>query len=117
MAKAYADSVYSLESNFTTKSAALTFDEILVNIDNDKKASEPPYSAFTPGRRALILAIVTVAGFFGPLCGAVYLPSLELFQQIYNSSATVINATVAVYQVVFAIVVCVPLVCCLPEEK
>ncbi|KAF2008481.1 MFS general substrate transporter [Aaosphaeria arxii CBS 175.79] len=63
----------------------------------------PPYSAYTPARRRLILAIVTIAGFFGPLCGAVYLPSLVLFQDVFHTSATVINATVSVYMAVFAV--------------
>ncbi|RMZ72080.1 major facilitator superfamily transporter [Pyrenophora seminiperda CCB06] len=40
----------------------------------------PPYSAFSVNRQRFILAVVTAAGFFGPLCGAIYLPSLKLFQ-------------------------------------
>jgi MFS family permease len=39
---------------------------------------------------------------------AIYLPSLELFQKVFNSSATVINATVSVYMIVFAVVVSRP---------
>ncbi|KAF2001464.1 MFS general substrate transporter [Amniculicola lignicola CBS 123094] len=67
------------------------------------EATPPAYSAFSPARRRLILGIVTVAGFFGPLCGAVYLPSVVLFQDVFHASATVINATVAVYMAVFAV--------------
>ncbi|KAF2269135.1 MFS general substrate transporter [Lojkania enalia] len=63
----------------------------------------PPYSAFTPARRRFILGVVTASGFFGPLCGAVYLPSLVLFEDVFDVSATVINATVSVYMAVFAI--------------
>ena len=70
-----------------------------------KNPPPPPYSAFSPARRRVILTTVTAAGFFGPVCGAVYLPSLLLFQDIFHASATVINATVAVYMVFFAIVV------------
>ena len=65
----------------------------------------PPYSAFSLNRRRFILALVTLCGFFGPLTGAVYLPSLVLFQDIFKVSATVVNATVSVYMVVFAIAV------------
>jgi hypothetical protein len=83
----------------------ITFDDILTSIENDSKSAGPPYSAFSVNRRRFILAVVTAAGFFGPLCGAVYLPSIMLFQDIYNVSATVINATVSVYMTVFAIVV------------
>lgn len=65
----------------------------------------PPYSAFSLNRRRFILALVTLCGFYGPLTGAIYLPSLVLFQDIFKVSATVINATVSVYMVVFAIAV------------
>ncbi|EMD66481.1 hypothetical protein COCSADRAFT_112905 [Bipolaris sorokiniana ND90Pr] len=62
-----------------------------------------PYSAFSLNRRRFILGVVTAAGFFGPLCGAVYLPSLRLFQKIFNASEAAINGTVSIYMVVFAI--------------
>jgi len=65
----------------------------------------PPYSAYSINRRRFILAVVTAAGFFGPLCGAVYLPSLQLFQKVFNASETAINGTVSMYMVVFAIAV------------
>jgi hypothetical protein len=65
----------------------------------------PPYSAFSANRRRFILATVTAAGFFGPLCGAVYLPSLRLFEKIFNTTPSAISGTVAVYMVVFAIAV------------
>jgi hypothetical protein len=65
----------------------------------------PPYSAFSINRRRFILGVVTGAGFFGPLCGAVYLPSLKLFQTIFKTSETAVNGTVSMYMVVFAIAV------------
>jgi hypothetical protein len=68
----------------------------------------PPYSAFSINRRRFILGVVTAAGFFGPLCGAVYLPSLRLFQQIFKTSETAVNGTVSMYMVVFAIAVSCP---------
>lgn len=41
-------------------------------------AHEPPYSAFPESKKRFYLGIVTAAGLFGPLCGAVHLPSLNL---------------------------------------
>jgi hypothetical protein len=67
-----------------------------------------PYSAFSPRKRRFILGIVTAAGFFGPLSGAIYLPALPLFETIFKASATAISATVSVYMVVFAIAVSYP---------
>jgi hypothetical protein len=66
---------------------------------------EPPYSAFSEPRKRFYLAIVTAAGFFGPLCGAVYLPSLNLYEDVFHAPGTVINATVSVYMAVFAVAV------------
>jgi hypothetical protein len=66
----------------------------------------PPYSALSLNRRRFILGVVTAAGFFGPLTGAIYLPSLVLFEEIFKVSATTINATVSIYMIVFAIAVC-----------
>lgn len=66
-----------------------------------------PYCAHSPGRRRFFLAIVTAAGFFGPLSGAIYLPALPLFEDVFSQSGTVINATVSVYMVAFAIAVSV----------
>ncbi|KAL8988999.1 MAG: hypothetical protein Q9177_002015 [Variospora cf. flavescens] len=68
-----------------------------------QSGSRPPYSAFSPGRRRLILGIVTAAGFFGPLAGGIYLPALPTLQRTFNTSATVINATVSVFMGVLAI--------------
>jgi hypothetical protein len=63
----------------------------------------PPYSAFSPSRQWCIVLIVTAAGFFSPLTGAVYLPSLVLFETVFNTSSTVINASVSVYWAVFGV--------------
>ncbi|OJD31397.1 major facilitator superfamily transporter [Diplodia corticola] len=63
----------------------------------------PPYSAFSLATRRMILGLVTAAGFLGPLCGAIYLPSLPLFEDIFHTSTTGINASVTLYMVVFAI--------------
>lgn len=82
-----------------------TFDVLDADQHAGDAAPPPSYSAFSPTRRRFILGLVTVSGFFGPLTGAVYLPSLVLFQTIFHTSATVIDATVSVYMVVFAIAV------------
>lgn len=74
--------------------------------DIEPSPPPPPYSAFPLNRRRFMLGVVTAAGFFGPLTGAIYLPSLVLFEDIFKVSATAINATVSMYMVVFAIAVC-----------
>ncbi|KAF2108935.1 major facilitator superfamily domain-containing protein [Lophiotrema nucula] len=74
--------------------------------DIEKTASivlPPPYTAFTPGRQLLIILIATAAGFFSPVCGAVYLPSLKLFEKIFNTTSGVINGSVSIYWAVFGI--------------
>ena len=65
----------------------------------------PPYSAFYPAKRRLILSIVTVAGFFGPLAAGIYLPALPVLQRSFHTSPTVINATVSVFMGVLAVAV------------
>ena len=52
--------------------------------------------------------MVTAAGFFGPLSGAIYLPVLPILEDAFSVSASVINATVSVFMVVFAIAVSKP---------
>lgn len=79
-------------------------DTTAVDTDTDESSKPPPvpYSAFSPGKRRLILGIVTAAGFLGPLSGAIYLPALPLFENVFSASSTAINATVSVYMAVFA---------------
>ncbi|TGJ79882.1 hypothetical protein E0Z10_g8895 [Xylaria hypoxylon] len=62
-----------------------------------------PYTAYTPSRQMFIVLIVTLVGFFAPLCGAVYLPSLILFEDVFHVSSKVINATISVYMAIFAV--------------
>lgn len=70
----------------------------------EKGAATPPpaYSAFSPWRRRFILSVITVAGFFGPLAGGIYLPALPVLEQEFNASATAINVTVSVFMLTFA---------------
>lgn len=65
----------------------------------------PPYCALTPTRRRFVLGVVTVAGLFGPLAGAIYLPGLPVLQREFGVSSTAINATVSVFMVTFAFAV------------
>ena len=71
-------------------------------------AKPSPYSALSPGRRRLILYIVTAAGFFGPLAGNIYLPALPTLQTAFHTSATTINATVSVFMGVLGVAVGTP---------
>lgn len=66
-------------------------------------ASGRPYSALSAQRRRLILAIVTAAGFFGPLAAGIYLPALPILQKEFKTSVTTINATVTVFMAVLAV--------------
>lgn len=94
----------SIDSEFSSSDNA---EEPLAQADDvAPPPPPPPYSAFSLSRRRFMLGVVTAAGFFGPLTGAIYLPSLVLFEDIFKVSATAINATVSVYMVVFAIAVC-----------
>jgi hypothetical protein len=69
----------------------------------EQKPTPLPYTAFTPSRQLFIILIATSAGFFSPLTGAVYLPSLILFEKVFNTTSTVINATLTVYFTFFAV--------------
>ncbi|KAK4120223.1 major facilitator superfamily transporter [Parathielavia appendiculata] len=73
--------------------------------DPEKDAVAPPqaYSAFSPWRRRFIIIVITVAGFFGPLAGGIYLPALPVLEQEFQASATAINATVSVFMLTFAV--------------
>ncbi|KAH6612192.1 major facilitator superfamily domain-containing protein [Chaetomium sp. MPI-SDFR-AT-0129] len=73
-------------------------------LDAEKGLVTPPpaYSAFSPWRRRFILSVITVAGFFGPLAGGIYLPALPVLEQEFNATATAINVTVSVFMLTFA---------------
>ncbi|EEP80067.1 predicted protein [Uncinocarpus reesii 1704] len=73
------------------------------DIERDgKPMATPAYTAFSPSRRTFILTVVTVAGFFGPLAGNIYLPALPVLTDEFNVSTTAMNSTVSVFMVVFA---------------
>jgi MFS family permease len=73
--------------------------------ENDQAAPPPVYSAFSPWRRRWILIVITVAGFFGPLAGGIYLPALPLLEREFHASAAAINVTVSVFMLTFAFAV------------
>lgn len=98
----------SIDSDDYARASSIDDDEESLTKKVEVEAPPPPYSAFSINRRRFILAVVTAAGFFGPLCGAVYLPSLRLFQKIFNNSEPAINGTVSLYMVVFAVAVSKP---------
>lgn len=95
----------SIDNDDYARASSIDDDEESLTKEVEVEALLPPYSAFSINRRRFILAVVTAAGFFGPLCGAVYLPSLRLFQKIFNTSEPAINGTVSLYMVVFAVAV------------
>ncbi|KAL2272069.1 hypothetical protein VTJ83DRAFT_1440 [Remersonia thermophila] len=71
-------------------------------LEKDLATQPEPYSAFTPQRRRFILIVITVAGFFGPLAGGIYLPALPVLENEFHASVTAINVTVSVFMLTFA---------------
>lgn len=62
-----------------------------------------PYTEFSPWRRKFILAVITTAGFFGPLAGGIYLPALPVLTKEFNATPTAINVSVTVFMATFAV--------------
>ncbi|KAK4096576.1 major facilitator superfamily transporter [Parathielavia hyrcaniae] len=71
--------------------------------EKDTIAPPPAYSAFSPWRRRFIISVITVAGFFGPLAGGIYLPALPVLEHEFQASATAINVTVSLFMLTFAV--------------
>lgn len=72
----------------------------------EKTQNVPPpilYTAFPRRRRNFIFLVVTAAGLFGPLSGGIYLPALNVLAEDFNVSANLINVTVSVFMLVFAV--------------
>ncbi|KAK0736371.1 major facilitator superfamily transporter, partial [Apiosordaria backusii] len=69
---------------------------------NPKQEGSGSYTDFPPLRRKFILSVITIAGFFGPLAGGIYLPALPVLEKEFNASATAINVTVSVFMMTFA---------------
>ncbi|CCE72967.1 Piso0_000575 [Millerozyma farinosa CBS 7064] len=73
-----------------------------VSLSKGEKPTPAKYSEFSTVQKYLILVIVTVAGFLGPVSGNIYIPILPLLQDVFRVSNTCINATVSVFMFVFA---------------
>lgn len=61
------------------------------------------YSEIPRQKRNLILFLVTLNGFLGPLAGNIYIPLIPTLAKEFNTRVDVINATVSVFMLVFAI--------------
>lgn len=61
-----------------------------------------PYCGFSTARRRFIVAIVSAAGFLGPLAGGIYLPALPVLKEDFGVGAAAINATVSVFMALCA---------------
>ncbi|KAF2475881.1 MFS general substrate transporter [Lindgomyces ingoldianus] len=101
------DGISSSSSDLAIKEAATAIDveggEGSSVSQELESAAPPPYTAFPRSRQLFIVLIATAAGFFSPICGAVYLPSLILFEKIFHTTSRVINASVTVYWAIFGI--------------
>ncbi|CCK68035.1 Dtr1p KNAG_0A03540 [Huiozyma naganishii CBS 8797] len=73
-------------------------EESLANVQTQRN-----YTCFTNGQIFLIFVIITFIGFLGPMSGNIYIPALPLFQTIFHTSTSTINATVSVFMAVFAV--------------
>ncbi|EQK99451.1 MFS transporter [Ophiocordyceps sinensis CO18] len=101
-----ADEAAQREKSTAAAAAAATTAAAATSRDFERgrpDAPTPPvYCALTPARRRFVLGVVTVAGLFGPLAGAIYLPSLPVLEREFGVGATALNATVSVFMVTFA---------------
>lgn len=61
------------------------------------------YTCFSPANRRLVIGIVSIAGFLGPLAGGIYLPALPVLQEEFDVSSATINATVSVFMAACAL--------------
>ncbi len=65
----------------------------------DASPAQPPYSLFNAWEKRLIVATVSVAGFFSPVSANIYFPALNSLAQEYGVSATSINLTITMYMI------------------
>lgn len=65
--------------------------------------AQQPYSEIPPRRRTLLVWIVSVAGFLGPVAGNIYIPLLPLYEDVFGVSTTTINGTVSVFMFAFGV--------------
>lgn len=67
-----------------------------------KEQGQICYSAIPKNRRLLILTVITLGGFLGPLSGNIYIPILPLLSKVFAVSQTVMNGTVSIFMIGFA---------------
>ncbi|KKZ68738.1 hypothetical protein EMCG_05647 [[Emmonsia] crescens] len=65
--------------------------------------AQPPYSAFSPARKKFILSIVIAKAFIAPVSAGIYMPLLPTLAEDLNVSPTLINLTVTVFMLTFAV--------------
>lgn len=71
-------------------------------VENETAGQLPEvYSAFGM-RKIIIIPVVTLCGFLGPLAGNIYIPLIESFQNSFATSKQAINGTVSVFMFVLA---------------
>ncbi|GEQ68832.1 hypothetical protein JCM33374_g2501 [Metschnikowia sp. JCM 33374] len=66
-----------------------------------KPEPEQEYSAFYK-RKILLLSIATLCGSLGPLAANIFLPSIDVFQDVFNTSKQAINGTISMFMFVIA---------------
>ncbi|OAX82777.1 hypothetical protein ACJ72_02865 [Emergomyces africanus] len=69
----------------------------------NRPLSQPPYSAFSPARKKFILSIVVAKSFIAPVSAGIYMPLLPILAEDLNVSPTLINLTVTVFMLTFAV--------------
>ncbi|SCV03028.1 LAME_0H07140g1_1 [Lachancea meyersii CBS 8951] len=74
-----------------------------MELDFPEGDKPPCYSAFSERQTFIIFVVIVYIGFLGPLSGNIYIPALPILQNVFNLSATAINATVSVFMAVFAV--------------
>ncbi|KAG2188145.1 hypothetical protein INT44_000896 [Umbelopsis vinacea] len=84
-------------------------------VDNDEQTMDPapdalapsttrasanlPYSAFTRGRKQIIVTIVALAGVASTLSANIYFPALNVIQEDFGVTAEMMNLTISLYMV------------------
>lgn len=68
--------------------------------------AQQPYSAFSAARKKFILSLVVAKAFIAPVSGSIYMPLLPVLTEDLKVSPTLINLTVTVFMLTFAVAVC-----------
>ncbi|QSS59358.1 dityrosine transporter A [Histoplasma capsulatum] len=65
--------------------------------------AQQPYSAFSAARKKFILSLVVAKAFIAPVSGSIYMPLLPVLTEDLKVSPTLINLTVTVFMLTFAV--------------